>query len=244
MPPPHSSMSLLEERVPSITMSFGDAGKHIARVKEAGIPIIRMVQTVALAREAVAQGVDVLIAQGGEAGGHTGHVATMALVPQVVDIAGAVPVIAAGGIADGRGVVAAFALGAQGVIMGTRFVASEECTTTAYEHREKIVAATADDTIDTEVFDIIDGMKWPAGIIGRSIKTPFAEEWTGRESDLAALREQILAESKVPREAPVRAQSAYAGQSAGLVHAVKPAADILRDIVAETDAVLARFRAG
>jgi NAD(P)H-dependent flavin oxidoreductase YrpB (nitropropane dioxygenase family) len=231
----------IEERVPSVTMSFGDATNHIARAKDAGILVIRQVQTIAAAREAVAQGVDVLIAQGGEAGGHTGSVATMAFVPQVVDLAGTIPVIAAGGIADGRGLVAALALGAQGVIMGTRFVASEECTTSAHEHREKIIAATADDTIFTDVFDIIDGMKWPAGISGRSIKTAFAAEWHGRESDLATLRTEIMAESTTPNEAPPRAHSAYAGQSAGLIHDVKPAGAILREIVAEAETVLARL---
>jgi len=229
----------IEERVPSITFSFGDVTPHVAKAKDAGITVIRQVQTVAAAREAVAAGVDVLIAQGGEAGGHTGVVATMALVPQVVDLAGAVPVLAAGGIADGRGMVAALALGAQGVIMGTRFVASEECTTTAHGHREKIIAATADDTVYTDVFDIVDGMKWPAGISGRSISTPFAQEWHGREAELAAQRDAIRAESTTPGEAPERAHSAYAGQSAGLVHDVKPAAAIVRDIVREAEAVLA-----
>jgi NAD(P)H-dependent flavin oxidoreductase YrpB (nitropropane dioxygenase family) len=232
----------IEERVPSVTLSFGDAAKHVARAKDAGLMVIRQVQTIAAAREAVAQGVDVLIAQGGEAGGHTGSVATMALVPQVVDLAGGIPVIAAGGIADGRGLVAALALGAQGVIMGTRFVASEECTTSAHGHREQIVAATADDTVFTDVFDIVDGMKWPAGISGRSINTPFAQEWHGREADLAARREEIRAESTTPGEAPERAHSAYAGQSAGLVHDVRPAAAIVREIMAEAEAVLALLR--
>ena len=229
----------IDERVTSVTMSFGEAAPHIARAKDAGLMVIRQVQTIAAAREAVAQGVDVIIAQGGEAGGHTGSVATMALVPQVVDLSRGIPVIAAGGIADGRGLVAALALGAQGVIMGTRFVASEECTTSAHGHREKIIAATADDTIFTDVFDIVDGMKWPAGISGRSINTPFAAEWHGRESELAEQRAEIRAESSIPNEAPERAHSAYAGQSAGLVHDVKPAAAILRDIVAEAEAVLA-----
>jgi len=228
----------IQERVPSITLSFGDASKHIARAKQAGIVVMHQVQTIAAARASVAEGVDVVIAQGGEAGGHTGSVATMALVPQVVDIAGTIPVIAAGGIADGRGVVAAFALGAQGVIMGTRFVACDECTSSAYQHREKIIAATADDTIFTDVFDIMEGMKWPTGISGRSIKTAFAGEWHGRESDLIALRAEIMAESTTHKEIPQRAQNAYAGQSAGLVHDIKPAAAILRDIVAEAEAVM------
>jgi NAD(P)H-dependent flavin oxidoreductase YrpB (nitropropane dioxygenase family) len=231
----------VEERVPSVTMSFGDAGPHIARAQNAGLTVIQQVQTIAAARGAVARGVDVIIAQGGEAGGHTGSVATMAFVPQVVDLAAGIPVMAAGGIADGRGLVAALALGAQGVIMGTRFVASDECTTSAPEHREKIIAATADDTIFTDVFDIVAGMKWPTGISGRSIKTAFTAEWHGRESDLAALRAEIVAESGTPNEVPERAHSAYAGQSAGLIDEVKPAATILRDVVAEAEAVLAKL---
>ena len=191
----------------------------------------------------MAEGVDVIIAQGGEAGGHTGSVATMALVPQAVDVAGGIPVIAAGGIADGRGLVAALALGAQGVIMGTRFVASAEGTSPAGQgHKDQIVAATADDTVFTDVFDIVDGMKWPSGISGRSINTPFAQEWHGREAELAQQRDKILAESGAPNAAPERAWSAYAGQSAGLVREVRPAAQIVAEIVREAEAVLARLR--
>jgi NAD(P)H-dependent flavin oxidoreductase YrpB (nitropropane dioxygenase family) len=232
----------IEERVPSVTLSFGTPGKHAARAKESGLTVLHQVQTIAGAKAAVAEGVDVIIAQGGEAGGHTGTVATMALVPQAVDVAGGIPVIAAGGIADGRGLVAALALGAQGVIMGTRFVASAEGTSPAGQgHKDQIVAATADDTVFTDVFDIIDGMKWPSGISGRSINTPFSQEWHGREAELAQQRDAIRAESPVPNQAPERAWSAYAGQSAGLVRDVKPAAQIVSEIMREAEAVLARL---
>jgi NAD(P)H-dependent flavin oxidoreductase YrpB (nitropropane dioxygenase family) len=232
----------IEERVPSVTLSFGVPGKHAARAKEAGLTVLHQVQTVTGARAAASAGVDAIIAQGGEAGGHTGTVATMALVPQAVDVAGGIPVLAAGGIADGRGLAAALALGAQGVIMGTRFVASAEGTSPAGQgHKDRIVAATADDTIFTDVFDIIDGMKWPVGISGRSINTPFAQEWHGREAELAQRRDAILAESPIPNEAPERAWSAYAGQSSGLVREVKPAAQILADIMREAETVLARL---
>lgn len=232
----------IEEQVPSVTLSFGAPGEHARRAKDAGLLVLHQVQTVAGARDAVAANVDIIIAQGGEAGGHTGSVATMPLVPQVVDIAGERPVIAAGGIADGRGVAAALALGAQGVIMGTRFVASEEAGSAGMPHQDLIVRASADDTVFTDVFDIVDGMKWPNGISGRTIRTPFADEWHGREELLQRERDAILAESNVPNEAPERAHSAYAGQSAGLVTSVKPAGQILRDIVEETDRVLARLR--
>ena len=231
----------IEERVPSITFSFGDPAGYVARAHDAGVLVLHQVQTVAGAKQAAAAGVDAIIAQGGEAGGHTGNVATMALVPQAVDVARGIPVLAAGGIADGRGLVAALALGAQRVVMGTRFVAAEEATPPAHGHREKIIAATADDTVYTDVFDIVDGLPWPAGISGRSIRTPFADEWHGREGDLREKREAILAESERRGEAPERAHSAYAGQAAGLVRDVKPAAAIIADIMAEAAAVLARL---
>ena len=130
----------IDERVTSVTMSFGEAAPHIARAKDAGLMVIRQVQTIAAAREAVAQGVDVIIAQGGEAGGHTGSVATMALVPQVVDLSRGIPVIAAGGIADGRGLVAALALGCEGINMGTRFMATKEAPI-HQNVKEKIVSS-------------------------------------------------------------------------------------------------------
>jgi NAD(P)H-dependent flavin oxidoreductase YrpB (nitropropane dioxygenase family) len=231
----------IEERVPSVTLTFGAPGDHAKRAKDAGLLVLHQVQTVAGAREAAAAGVDAIIAQGGEAGGHTGSVATMALVPQAVDAARGIPVIAAGGIADGRGLVAALALGAQGVIMGTRFVMAEEATPPSKAHRDLIRTATADDTVFTDVFDVVDGMRWPQGISGRAIATPFAREWHGREDVLREQLDIIRAESTIPGEAPDRAQSAYAGQSAGLVNDVKPAAAIVADILREAGDVLARL---
>ncbi len=234
----------IEERVPSITLSFGDPAPFAAQANDAGMLVMYQAQTVAGASAGVAAGVDVIIAQGGEAGGHTGSVATMALVPQAVDVAGSIPVLAAGGIADGRGFVAALALGAQGVVMGTRFVMAEEASPTAHQHRERILAASADDTIYTDVFDIVDGLRWPAGISGRTIRTPFTDEWHGREPTLQEARDAIRAQSTRPGEAPDAAQSAYAGQSAGLIRDVKPAAAIIRDVMAEAASVRSRLCSG
>ncbi len=228
----------IEERVPGVTFSFGPPGAFVGKAKDAGMRVVYQVQTVAGAREAAAAGVDVIIAQGTEAGGHTGGVTTMALVPQAVDAAAGVPVLAAGGIADGRGVAAALALGAQGVVMGTRFVCATEATPSAHAHVERVLSSNADDTIITDVFDIVDGMQWPEGISGRSIATPFAREWHGREDELRQARDGIRAEGATPGEAPERAQSAYAGQASGLIRDVKPAAAIIADILRETEAVL------
>ena len=229
----------IEEHVPSVTLSFGAPGDHARRARDAGLKVIHQVQTVAGARAAVSAGVDAIIAQGGEAGGHTGSVATMALVPQVVDLAGDIPVLAAGGIADGRGLVAALALGAQGVIMGTRFVAAIEAGASD-RHRQRILGASADDTVYTDVFDIVDGIRWPDGISGRTIRSAFTDEWHGREDELLANREAIRAESNAPEE-----HDAYAGQAAGLVRDVRPAAQIMADVMEEAAGVLARLhRAG
>jgi NAD(P)H-dependent flavin oxidoreductase YrpB (nitropropane dioxygenase family) len=227
----------IEEAVPSITLSFGDPDRFVGPAHDAGVLVLAQVQTVRGAQQAAAAGVDAIIAQGGEAGGHTGSVATMTLVPQAVDAAGHVPVIAAGGIADGRGLVAALALGAQGVVMGTRFVCAAEADARS-AHRERIIGANADDTIFTDVFDVVDRLKWPAGISGRSIRTPFTDEWHGREDELRARLDAIMAESPRAGEAPERAHSFYAGQSAGLIRDVKPAAAIIADIISEAEAVL------
>jgi NAD(P)H-dependent flavin oxidoreductase YrpB (nitropropane dioxygenase family) len=229
----------IEEGAPSVTLTFGDPGDYARKAKDAGLRVLHQVQTVAQAKRAAEAGVDAIIAQGGEAGGHTGSVATMALVPQAVDVADGIPVIAAGGIADGRGFAAALALGAQGVIMGTRFVTAEEAEPAAHGHREHIIAATADDTVYTDVFDVMDGLRWPEGIAGRTIRTPFAQEWHGRETELHEHRQSIIDEGG--GALPDRAHSAYAGQAAGLIHDVKPAARIIEDVMREAEDVLARL---
>ena len=232
----------IEERVPSITFSFGDPAPYVGRAHDAGILVLHQAQRLADVQAAAAARVDAIIAQGGEAGGHSaGNVSTMAFVPAAVDAAGGTPVIATGGIADGRGLVAALALGAQGVIMGTRFVAATEATPPEHDHQQRILAAGVDDTVFSDTFDIIGGLRWPEGIAGRTIRSPFTEEWYGRSEELRAQREAILAESPMPGEPPERAYSAYAGQSAGLVHDVRPAAQIIRDVMAEAEAVLGQL---
>ena len=126
--------------------------------------------------------------------------------------------------------------------MGTRFVVSEESTPPAMHHRERIIGATADDTLFTDVFDIVDGMRWPEGISGRTIATDFAREWYGRDDDLRHKRDEILAEAPQPGPPPERAHSAYAGQSAGLVREVKPAGVIVQDVMREAEAVVGRLQ--
>lgn len=141
----------IEEGAPSVTLTFGDPGDYARKAKDAGLRVLHQVQTVAQAKRAAEAGVDAIIAQGGEAGGHTGSVATMALVPQAVDVADGIPVIAAGGIADARGVAAARALGASAVLVGTAYLRCAESRASA-PHRRALAQATDDATRVTNVF--------------------------------------------------------------------------------------------
>jgi nitronate monooxygenase len=199
---------------------WGDAATLTARAKRAGATVLVTVASAEEGKAAEAAGADVLVAQGWEAGGHVwGDVATSVLVPAVVD-AVSVPVAAAGGIADGRGIAAALALGAEGVVLGTRFVASDEMPS---YYKDRIVAAHETDAIHTRVFSA----GWP--------------------SPHRVLRNEAL-DAGVERPAPtprsvdeLETAALYAGQSAGLIHDVKPAAEIVRDLVAETQAQIARL---
>jgi enoyl-[acyl-carrier protein] reductase II len=200
---------------------------------------IQQVAARAQAEQAVAAAADVIVAQGGEAGGHSGWVATIVLVPQVVDIAGDVPVLAAGGIADGRGLAAALALGAQGVSMGTRFLASAELgIAESWKHR--IVDADALDAIKVPNSERVLGpYSRPGGRAEpRSLRTPLVDqlrehpEWVVPRAMGPRVRDAVRAgggEQYLP----------FAGQSAGLIDAVLPAAEIVRRVVAEAEAALA-----
>ncbi len=237
LPDPPSALDVcVEAGVPVVTLSFTDPSPYVARLHDAGVTVMHQAQTMRDAERALAAGVDVLIAQGGEAGGHTGQIGTLAFVPQVVAIAGQTPVLAAGGIATGRGLAAALALGAQGAVLGTALLAAEEVRQPWPLHRERLLAAGADDTVWTAVHDIAIDMAWPDGVQGRTVRTPFNERWHGREDALRRGRAGAIGE---PGPGDDRDPTpAYAGQIVGLVHEVRPAARIVEGIVAEAEAVL------
>src|SRR3954451_6620342 len=176
----------LEAQPAAIMLSFGDPTPFTGRIKEAGCKIICQVQTLAQAKEAADAGADVIIAQGRDAGGHAGMTrGTMGLVPAVVDAVAPIPVVAAGGIADGRGLAAALALGAAGVLMGTRFTASRESLWDP-AMKTATLAAGGDQTQQTRVFDIVRGAPWPAIYPGRALRNAFSARWHGHEEELAA----------------------------------------------------------
>ncbi len=234
----------LEERVPVLSLFWGDPAPWVERAHAAGVTVAHQVGSVEAARRAARAGVDLVIAQGVEAGGHVeGRVGTMVLVPRVVDAIAPVPVAAAGGIADARGLVAALALGAQAAVMGTRFLATPEATAHPL-YKEKVVAATEEDTVHTLLF----GGGWPDAP-HRTLRTAFVEEWLGREARGQEQRpdEPIVGETRMggmalpvtrfaslPPSAEttgeIASMSLLAGQSAGLVGEVKAAAAIVREL--------------
>src|SRR3954465_5531078 len=176
----------LEARPAAIMLSFGDPTPFGGRIKDAGCKIICQVQTLAQAKEAADAGADIIIAQGRDAGGHSGTTrGTIGLIPAGVDAVPPIPVVAAGGIADGRGLAAALALGAAGISMGTRFTASRESLWDP-AMKEAALAAGGDQTMQTRVFDIVRGAPWPAIYPGRALRNEFSAAWHGCEDLLEA----------------------------------------------------------
>lgn len=228
---------MIEEGVPVFASGLGSPAPYAEAMHRAGMTIMAVVGTVRHARRVVEGGTDIVVAQGTEGGGHTGRIATMALVPQVVDAVAPVPVVAAGGIADGRGLVAALALGACGVWVGTRFVATRE----AFGHenyKRKIVEATEESTVVTRAF---------TGKDCRVVKNRYAEQWEDRTSEIKPFPFQMMVDSGKMEAAIVHGDTETgimpAGQIAGAIHEVKSAGDVVREIMEEAEEVLARLAA-
>lgn len=228
----------LDEQVAVINHSFADPTPYVAAAKARRVRSFAQVQSLAQAQRAANAGVDAIIAQGTEAGGHTGMMGTLALVPAVVDAVGDIPVLAAGGIADGRGLAAVLMLGAAGVSLGTRFVASEEWGGGAWE-QQAVLAANTDDTIRTSVYDQVRGALFPAEIADRVLRNRFNTTWDGR---MEAIREQrtelqrALEKGAAAHDPEVVDISA--GVAVGLIRSLEPAASIVQRLVAEAEQVL------
>ena len=240
---PEALRVALDAKPAAIMLSFGDPEPYAAAIRDAGSKIICQVQTMAQAEQAVRLGVDVIIAQGRDAGGHSGTTrGTMGLVPTVVDIAGSIPVVAAGGIADGRGLAAALGLGASGVSMGTRFTATRECL---WDEAMKslVIGAGGDQTAQTRVFDIVRGAPWPAHYPGRAIRNDFFQRWHGREETLQA--ERVDAEKGYLGSRPddFSTRVVWAGEGVDLVRDSPSAAEVIERTVAEAVSVLTRAAA-
>ena len=228
----------LEAGVAAINHSFADPAPFVPAAHAAGAKVFTQVQSLAGAIRAAEAGVDVIIAQGGEAGGHAGHTGTFALLPAIVDVVAPIPVVAAGGIADGRGFAAALMLGAEGIWMGTRFVASPEWGGQTWE-QAAVLAATADDTIQTSVYDRLFDRPFPAGIDDRMVLNAFIAQWQGNDTEVTpgnqALQDVVR---RAEEQGDLSIAGVSAGVSAGLIAATQPAAEIVQAIVRDAEALL------
>jgi NAD(P)H-dependent flavin oxidoreductase YrpB (nitropropane dioxygenase family) len=247
----------LKERVPVLVTFWGDPTAYVARAHAAGVKVMDQVGSVADAQRAARAGVDAVIAQGVEAGGHVaGEVTTMALVPRVVDAVAPIPVAAAGGIADARGLVAALALGAQAVMIGTRLIATPE----AYAHpvyKQKILDANENQTVRTTLF----GFGWP-NAPHRTLRTPFVERWLSEEMRGSEQRpdEPRIGETKIGGQpvpllrfmgfpptpdasGDLESMDFLAGQSVGLVKEMRPAAEVVSELVEGARRILSSLTA-
>ncbi len=233
----------LEHAPAAVFLSFGDPAPFAARAKESGVPVICQVQTLEHARSAARAGADIIVAQGTEAGGHGGARTTMTLVPAVVDAVAPMPVVAAGGISDGRGLAAALTLGAAGVLIGTRFFATSEAL--GHENtKARLVSAGGDDTVRTSVFDIVRELPWPAPYRIRAVRNRFFDRWSGAED---ALRQEMAESADSPvdafhaalRSGDTEESVVVGGQGLDLVVAVEPAGELVTRIVADAERTLA-----
>lgn len=216
-----------------------DLHAYIERSHKAGCIATYMAGTVPEAIRAAKAGADVIIAQGTEGGGHVGWMASMPLVPMVVDAVAPIPVLAAGGYADGRGLAAALALGADGILLGTRFLATVEAPLHP-NFKQAIVESDGHDTLLSEIPDIASGLVWPGAMI-RSRRNRFIERWAGREWTLRRDRAEAWARLNDARKSgDVDEGPLSMGQDAGLIHDIPPAGEIVTRIAKEAEEILAR----
>ena len=214
-----------------------DLRPFFQRAHDAGSLVMHMVSGVPEAVRAVQLGADIVVAQGTEGGGHVGWMGTMALVPQVVRAVAPVPVLAAGGIADGSGLAASLALGAEGVLLGTRFLATPEAPVPP-SYKRAILESDGHDTLLTEIADIAYGLVWP-GAMSRVVRNRFIERWAGREWEVRQRRNEIATGLRAARERDDAAESnLQMGQTAGLITAIVPAAQIVHEVVAEAERII------
>jgi len=244
----------LAEGIRIVSLFWGDPDEYVNACHDAGALVMHTVGNVADARAAVKAGVDVIVAQGGEAGGHVcGTVSGMTLVPAIVDAVAPVPVVAAGGIADGRGIAAAHALGASASWLGTRFVASTEALA-HQSYKEKLVAAAGNDSVYTELFDV----GWE-NAPHRALRNSTFEEWEKAGSPPSGQRPnegQVIAHKQdgtplvrysvsMPLESmegEMEGLAHYAGQGVGLVNDILPVSEIMRRLVRETEQAQGKWR--
>jgi len=222
-------------------LSFGDPAPFLAAIREAGAALILQVTDLDEARAAVDAGADVIVAQGTEAGGHGARRgrSTLPFVPIVADLAAPTPVLAAGGIADGRGLAAALALGAAGALIGTRFQATPEAL--AHPSTTKaIIEGHGEDTERSTLLDIARGAPWPSRYPGRALRHQFLDQWRGREDQLAADAGARRAYRDGVARGDLPPEPVWASEAIDLITELTPAADLVASLAAEAEEALAR----
>lgn len=230
----------LEARPRIVSFALADPGELVEQAHDAGILFMQQVPTVQHAQRAAERGVDVIIAQGSEAGGFSGTVSTLALLPPVVEAVSPIPVVAAGGIANGRGMAAALLLGAQGVNIGTRFLASEEAGISD-DWKQRIVEARSEEAVKVEFADYVFPPPGPGGYETkpRVLPTPFVEEGNRHLSEAAREAESLSSELMAAvQEGRVHELVPFTGQTAGMIREVLPVDEIVRGMLAEAEAAL------
>ena len=223
----------LAQRVPVLSLSWGREADLTYQAHEAGTSVVHMVNTPEEGGQVAADGADVVVAQGSEGGGHVGQMSTLTLVPQVVDVVGQTPVLAAGGVADGRGLAAVMMLGAQGALIGTRFLATPEARIPPHA-KDVILNALGSQTMASKFYDDVLGLVWPGAVV-RSIRHPLLEEWADRPEDWALAAEEL---GPALQAAVAAGDFVMAGESSGLIHDIAPAAELVARIAREAEALL------
>jgi nitronate monooxygenase len=222
-------------------LSFGDPLKFSKAIKSAGCVLICQVQDVETAVAAKKAGADFIVAQGTEAGGHGANTrSTLPLVPAVIDAVAPTPVLAAGGVADGRGVAAALALGAVGAAIGTRFCATKESLTRPAA-KERLLRAKSGDTVRTSLFDEAVGVEWPASFTGRALRNRFLEEWNGKSAALKNNEAARAAYRKAQQNGDFDTAVVWAGEGVDLISGIPTAGELVGKIGRETEQELRRL---
>ncbi len=236
---PHLLDIVLATKPKAVMLSFGDEAPFIAPIKDAGAVVICQVQTLAQALAAHDNGADVIVAQGSEAGGHAAIRGTISLVREVADRIDTVPVVAAGGIADGRGLAAALMLGAAGVLMGTRFCATQE-SLMPEQAKERALEATGDATLQSGVVDILRNKDWPAPYKLRTLQNDALAQWHGREQQLAQdIDEQRKAFDAASAARDYDHAAVIVGEATGMLKDIPTAQDVIEEIITEAKTCLA-----
>ena len=229
----------LEERVPVFVFSFADPGPWVPRAKEAGALTVCQVQSLELAQQSVDAGADVLLAQGNEAGGHTGGMNLLPLLVALVERYPDVPVLAAGGITTGRALAGVLGAGAEGASLGTAVLPTPEAVEVPDSFKDRIVLSDGQDTTFTRVYDLLGTRPWPAGIAGRVYRNRLVKEWDERDAEILANREELASDVAAARaNADTELSAVYMGQGAGHVNAIRPVAEVVKEICEGAEGIL------